>query len=183
MTSKSRSIAAQTKPAGSRRTAGYIRVSTEDQNPQLQEDLISAYEVDQVYKDIDSGMNDERRAYTKLLEAIERGDIGEVVVYRIDRLGRNPVELVSFFWDSLDKCNVEITSLMEPYAHEWNKSSWAFRATWDAIGDARYELLRLKERQRAGIDAKREAVRKGKAVWNGRGPDKKQRSSRDPDRK
>ncbi|MGZ8509245.1 MAG: recombinase family protein [Chitinophagaceae bacterium] len=151
--------------------AGYIRVSTEDQNPRLQEDCIKAYGVDLVFKDIDSGMNDERRAYTKLIESIERGEIEEVVVYRIDRLGRNPIELVSFFWNVLDKYLVEINSLMEPFANSWNRSSWAFRATWDAIGDARYELLRLKERQRAGIDAKKEAVRNGKATWKGRGKD------------
>jgi DNA invertase Pin-like site-specific DNA recombinase len=166
---------AMIRPAGSRLNVGYIRVSTEDQNPQLQEDRIKAFGVDQVYKDIDSGMNDERRAYKWLIEAIQRGDIGEVVVYRIDRLGRNPVELVSFFWEVLDAHKVEIVSLMEPFAKEWNRSSWAFRATWDAIGDARYELLRLKERQRAGIDTKQELVRKGKAIWNGRGPDKNPR--------
>lgn len=155
--------------------AGYIRVSTEDQNPRLQEDIIKAFEVDRVYQDTDSGMNDERAAYTELIGAINRGEVGEVVVYRIDRLGRNPVELVSFFWDTLERNNVEITSLMEPFAHEWNKSSWAFRATWDAIGDARHELLRSKERQRAGIEAKKEAIKKGKAVWNGRGPDRRPR--------
>ncbi len=157
--------------------AGYIRVSTEDQNPQLQKDRVSAFGVDLVYEDIDSGMNDGRKAYSKLIQGITKGDIGTVVVYRIDRLGRNPIELVSFFWEILDKYNIEIVSLMEPFAHEWNKSSWAFRATWDAIGDARYELLRLKERQRAGIDAKQELIRRGKATWNGRGPDKKPRKS------
>lgn len=155
--------------------AGYIRVSTEDQNPQLQKDRIRAYGVDMLYEDIDSGMNDSRTAYTKLIKTITEGKIETVVVYRIDRLGRNPIELVSFFWEILEKYNIEIVSLMEPFAHEWNKSSWAFRATWDAIGDARYELLRLKERQRAGIDAKKDLVKNGKATWQGRGPDKKPR--------
>lgn len=114
-------------------------------------------------------------AYMELIKAISGGIVGTIVVYRIDRLGRNPIELVSFFWEILDTYNIEIVSLMEPFANSWNRSSWAFRATWDAIGDARYELLRLKERQRAGIDAKKEMVKNGKAVWNGRGPDKKPR--------
>lgn len=120
-------------------------------------------------------MNDCRTAYTKLIKAITEGNIETVVVYRIDRLGRNPIELVSFFWEILEKYNIEIVSLMEPFANTWNKSSWAFRATWDSIGDARYELLRLKERQRAGIDAKKDLIRIGKATWQGRGPDKKPR--------
>lgn len=158
-------------PADSRQSVAYIRVSTEDQNPQLQKDSIKAYGVGRVFQDIDSGMNDDRRAYTQLIEAIRAGDVRKVVVYRIDRLGRNPVELVSFFWEILDPYNVEIDSIMEPFAKSWNRSSWAFRATWDAIGDARYELLRLRERQRAGIDAKKEAVKNGKAVWKGRGKD------------
>lgn len=118
MISGSGSIAAQMIPASSRQgvksiRAAYLRVSTVDQSLSLQESLIEAQKPDRLYSDRDSGTNCTRAGYIKLIEAIECGSIEEVVVYRLDRLGRDPLELIRFF-DLLEKHQVKFKSLTEP---------------------------------------------------------------------
>lgn len=165
-------------PAGSIKV-GYARVSTEDQNPLLQVDALKAAGIpeDLIFIDIESGTVKDREHYRRICKDVLAGKIQEVWVYRLDRLGRDHYELVSFL-QLLEDASCQLVSICEPFAKDWMQSSWAFRALWEALGDARYELLRLKERQRAGIDAKRAAVKAGRASWPGRGPDKGQRKQR-----
>ncbi len=166
--------AAMIRPAGTRRSAAYIRVSTEEQHLELQESLINAQKPDLAYSDKDSGTILERRAYTELCNEIEMGRISEVVVYRLDRLGRDPIELIRFF-DLLERKHVKFISLTEPWLTDWNMGPMQFLTWWLQIGMARFELLLLKDRQRRGIDTKQERVKKGLDSWKGRGPDKQPR--------
>lgn len=179
MTSKHGSTAAQIVPAGSRkrRSAAYIRVSTEDQNLGLQESLIEAQKPDITYSDKDSGTNVDRRGYTELCNQILLDRISEVIVYRLERLGRDPIELIRFF-NLLEENDVIFTSLTEPWLTDWNMGPMNFLIWWQQIGMARFELLLLKDRQRRGIDTKQERVKKGLDSWKGRGPDKKPRNIR-----
>jgi DNA invertase Pin-like site-specific DNA recombinase len=154
MTSGSGSIAARTIPASSRISVAYMRVSTEDQNLDLQESLLKAQKPDQVYSDKDSGSNVSRKAYMELCKDIQAGTIREVWVYRLDRLGRDPRELIRFF-DILDLHQVKFISLTEPWLTDWNMGPMQFLTWWLQIGMARFELLLLKDRQRRGIAAAR----------------------------
>jgi len=170
------SIAAMKDPADFRQCAGYIRVSTEEQNLDLQISLIRAQNTGRIYSDKESGTNSARGAYTELCKEIERNLIKEVIVYRLDRLGRDPVELIRFF-DILDKHDVNFVSLTEPWLTDWNKGPMQFLTWWLQIGMARFELLLLKDRQKRGISAKIEKVKKGLDTWQGRGKDKKPRKA------
>lgn len=161
--------------------AAYIRVSSEDQNLDLQESLIEAQKPDRIYSDKESGTKIERRSYTELCRAIQSGDVGEVVVYRLDRLGRDPLELIRFF-DLLDECQVTFVSITEPWLSKWNEGPIQFLTWWLQIGMTRFELLLLKDRQRRGIDTKKAKIEKGLDTWRGRGPDKRPRKS-GPDKK
>lgn len=172
MTSESGSIAARTIPASSRISAAYMRVSSEDQNLDLQESLLLAQKPDLVYSDKESGTIVHRRAYMKLCTAIEAGSISCVVVYRLDRLGRDPRELIRFF-DLLEIHQVKFVSMTEPWLTEWNTGPWQFRIWWEQLGAARFELLLLKDRQRRGI-----AAAQARGGWKGRGPDRKPRKKR-----
>lgn len=156
-------------PASSRQVAAYIRVSTEDQNLDLQESLVNAQKPDLLYSDKESGAIVERAHYTALCKRIGMGLISEVIVYRLDRLGRDPVELIRFF-DILEDNQVSFRSLTEPWLSDWNKGPMQFLTWWLQIGMARFELLLLKDRQRRGIDAAQ-----ARGGWKGRGPDKKPR--------
>ncbi len=154
--------------------AAYIRVSTEEQNLGLQESLIEAQKPDITYSDKDSGTFVQRRGYTWLCKAIQEGKVLAVIVYRLDRLGRNPIELIRFF-DLLEKHQVKFISLTEPWLTDWNMGPMNYLIWWQQIGMARFELLLLKDRQRRGIDTKQERVKKGLDSWKGRGPDKQPR--------
>ena len=158
---------------------GYGRVSTQDQNPQLQIDSLLAAGIPRqnILIDVESGTVRDRREYMALCHGIKVGVVGEVWVYRIDRLGRNHYELVSLL-QLLEASGCKLISICEPFVEHWHESSWAFRALWEAVGDARYEWLRLKERQRDGINAKQAAVQAGRATWPGRGPDRQPRKPR-----
>lgn len=156
--------------------AGYIRVSTEEQNLDLQESLISAQKLDHTYSDRESGTISSRKGYTELCNEIQQGRISQVLVYRLDRLGRDPIELIRFF-NLLEDRQVKFTSLTEPWLTDWNQGPMQFMTWWLQIGMARFELLLLKDRQRRGIDALQEKIRKGLVTWKGRGPDQKPRRS------
>ncbi len=135
-------------------SAAYIRVSTDDQNLGLQENLILAQKPGRTYSDKESGTYNERINYTKLCMEIEAGKISEVVVYRLDRLGRDPVELIRFF-DLLERKHVLFRSLTEPWLTDWNMGPMQFLTWWLQIGMAKFELLLLKDRQKRGIAAAR----------------------------
>lgn len=127
--------------------------------------------------DVESGTIRERSEYQVLCAGILTGEISELWFYRVDRLGRDHYELVNFLY-LVETTGCRIVSICEPFVERWQESSWAFRAMWDAIGDARYELLRLKERQKDGIKAKQVAVTAGRTPWHGRGPDRRPRKRR-----
>lgn len=147
----------------SRNPIGYVRVSTDDQNPDLQYSALAGIGLkkSQIICDMESGTHSKRPGYQIIYRGILEGNIDLVACNRIDRIGRDHYELVSFL-HILEDSGCLLGSICEPFVLHWRESAWAFRATWDAIGDARYELMRLKERQRQGIDAAQEAIKNGK---------------------
>jgi DNA invertase Pin-like site-specific DNA recombinase len=72
---------------GSDRDAyGYARVSTEDQNLDLQHDALTKAGCEKVFDDKISGVRDDRPGLTDALSHLRAGDC--LVVYKLDRLGR-----------------------------------------------------------------------------------------------
>ena len=161
-------------PVAFRKSAAYIRISTEEQNSDLQYQALEPFKSDITYTDIESGISTFRTAYNGLEKAIREGKIKLVMVYRLDRLGRDPIELIKFF-DLLEEKGVKFFSITEPWLSEWNTGPAQFFSWWLQLGQARYELLLLKDRQRRGIQAKKEKIRSGKDTWKGRGKDRQPR--------
>ncbi len=85
--------------------AGYIRVSTEKQtegySPEVQEEAIRAfaaaedYDLVVVERDAESGHHVSREGYQRVLGAVRRGEVGAVLCYMFDRLGRDGGEWVT----------------------------------------------------------------------------------------
>ena len=71
---------------------GYARVSTPDQNLDLQIDALKRHGVQKIYQDKISGSKTSRPALDKLLLDLNPGDT--VVVWRLDRLGRSVMHLL-----------------------------------------------------------------------------------------
>lgn len=81
----------------------YARVSTSKQKKELENQIetITAYVnkngygIDEVYSDIASGMNLDRKGFTKLLSAVMANEIDEVFISYKDRLAHLDFDLVS----------------------------------------------------------------------------------------
>lgn len=80
---------------------GYIRVSKADESQilDLQRKALvkSGVSSDHLYEDFTSGINDKRRGLTTCLKALRKGDT--LVVWKLDRLGRNLQHLVDTVHD------------------------------------------------------------------------------------
>ncbi len=71
---------------------GYARVSTHDQNPDLQVDQLRQEGCDEVLHETVSGVNAERPVLQGLLKQVRAGDV--IVIWKLDRLGRSLRHLV-----------------------------------------------------------------------------------------
>src|SRR5215472_9861487 len=65
---------------------GYARVSTEDQNLDLQRDALSKAGCERIFEDKASGARQDRPGLTAALSHCRAGDV--LCVYKLDRLGR-----------------------------------------------------------------------------------------------
>ena len=77
---------------------GYARVSTKDQNLDIQINALNDYGVDKVFADKVSGKSIKRKEFDKLLSQLRKDDV--VIVYSLSRLGRRTkdlIELIDFF--------------------------------------------------------------------------------------
>ena len=71
---------------------GYARLSTTDQNSDLQEDALQKAGCEKIFRDVASGAVDSRKG---LAEAIDyAGDGDTLVVWKLDRLGRSLKHLI-----------------------------------------------------------------------------------------
>ena len=73
---------------------GYARVSTEDQNLDLQRDALAAAGCERIFEDKASGVRDDRPGLAEALSHLRQGDC--LVIWRLDRLGRRMIALLSF---------------------------------------------------------------------------------------
>jgi Resolvase, N terminal domain len=71
---------------------GYARVSTTDQQPQLQVDALTAAGCYRVFTETASGAHADRPVLEQVLDQLRPGDT--LVVWRLDRLGRSLRDLV-----------------------------------------------------------------------------------------
>ncbi len=96
--------------AGVSHLLGYARVSTTEQNPDLQVDELTAAGCWRVWTDHASGALDRRPQLDDVLEQLRPGDT--LVVWRLDRLGRSLRHLIDVVTD-LDERGVGFRSLRE----------------------------------------------------------------------
>lgn len=90
---------------------GYARVSTQEQNLDLQLDAFAKNGITKIFTDKVSGVKSEKPEPQQLLNYIRQGDT--LVVLRLDRLGRTTVQLIQFI-EGLKEKGINIKSLLEP---------------------------------------------------------------------
>lgn len=100
--------------------ACYVRVSTDEQNVEMQKDAIEKYlsfkgqqNAALFYIDKgESGAKTSRPAFDKMMRDIRAGKISTVITWKFDRIGRSTSHLISVM-DELKNLNVEFISLTE----------------------------------------------------------------------
>ena len=134
---------------------GYARVSTDDQNLDLQRDALNAGGCDRLFTDTASGAKAARPGLAEALAFARPGDV--LTVWRLDRLGRSLSELVKTVGE-LEAAGVGFESLTERI----DTSTAAGELVFHVFGSiAQFERRLIIERTRAGLAAARVRGRKG----------------------
>ncbi|MCR8633917.1 recombinase family protein [Paenibacillus radicis (ex Xue et al. 2023)] len=134
---------------------GYSRVSTSEQNLDLQTDALKQKGCIKIFEEKDSGKNDDRIELAKALEYLREGD--SLVVYKLDRLARSTKKLIELS-EVLEDRSIELISIRDNID------------TTTAVGRAMFRMLAviaelerdiISERTLAGLAAARARGRKG----------------------
>ena len=128
---------------------GYARVSTEDQNLDLQKDALLKIGCEKIFDDRMSGAKAERPGLTKALEMCRKGDT--LVVWRLDRLGRSLKDLISLA-ETLKEQGIGLKSIQESIDTTTSGGQLIFHL-FGALAEFERNLIR--ERVNAGLVAAR----------------------------
>ncbi len=134
---------------------GYARVSTQDQNPDLQKDALKKAGCERVLVDKISGATSERPGYAAAMQALRKGDT--LVVWRLDRLGRSLSHLLKVVKELEDR-QVDLKSLHESIDTGTPTGTLIFHM-FGALAEFERNLIR--ERTMAGLESARARGRKG----------------------
>ncbi len=140
---------------GTRDLIGYARVSTDEQNLELQLDALEAAGCKRVFRDVGSGSLKHRPQLDACFDYLRTGDT--LVVWRLDRLGRGLKHLIESI-DELHAREVGFRSLTEAI----DTTTPAGRLQFHIFGAlAEFERETVRERTRAGLAAARARGRLG----------------------
>jgi DNA invertase Pin-like site-specific DNA recombinase len=134
---------------------GYARVSTQDQNPELQVDALEKAGVEEVFKEKFTGKLRERPELSQCLRTLRKGDV--LVVWKLDRLARSLKDLVEIVQD-LHHRGIGFKSLTESIDTTSSGGRLVFHI-FGALAEFEHDLIR--ERTIAGLKAARARGRKG----------------------
>lgn len=134
---------------------GYVRVSTNDQNPELQRDAIERAKCELIFEDKMTGVKAKRPGLNKLLKTLKPGDT--VVVWKLDRLGRSLINLADLL-QTFKKMDVKFLSITEGINTNTSMGRFTFHIM-SALAEMEREIII--ERTRAGLAAARKKGRIG----------------------
>ncbi|EJA0973386.1 recombinase family protein [Shigella boydii] len=138
---------------------GYARVSTFDQNLELQLEALNRMECDHIFDDKISGAKSKRPGLDKMMKLLRPGDT--VIVWKLDRLGRSLIHLVDLL-RYFRANNIEFVSITEGIRISTSIGRFAYTMLSAAAEMERENII---ERTRAGL-----AVARAKGRIGGRRP-------------
>lgn len=132
---------------------GYARVSTEEQNLDVQITALKAAGADKLYVEKISALNAKRPMFNLMMKFVERGDT--VLFHSLSRMGRDVGQILGIL-NQLTKEGVNWRSLTEPHL---DNTTAAGRLMVNVTGAmAQFERDQIVERTKRGMD---ECRRKG----------------------
>jgi DNA invertase Pin-like site-specific DNA recombinase len=135
---------------------GYARVSTADQNPEMQLDALSAAGCLKVYQDTATGTKMDRPQWLRCLDDLRPGDT--LIIWKIDRLGRNLRDLIDIV-TTLEHRGVGVQSLTNGIVDTTTAHGKLVFGMFALMAD--YEAALIRERTAAGLIAARSRGRQG----------------------
>lgn len=134
---------------------GYARVSTLEQNQELQLDALKSAGCEKIYSDKISGARADRPGLQEALDYLRPGDA--LIVWRLDRLGRSLKHLIEVVED-LEERGIGFASLQEGFDTTTSGGKLIFQI-FGALAEFEKNLIR--ERTMAGLEAARARGRLG----------------------
>ncbi|MGH3199420.1 MAG: recombinase family protein [Streptosporangiaceae bacterium] len=140
-------------------TIAYCRVSSRDQNPQLQLDALDTHGHDRLFAETESGRRGvQRPGFSAALSALQPGDT--LVFWKSDRWGRSAAHVLATIGELRDR-GVRVKSLTENFDLDTKEGRFMFAVLAAA---AEYELELRAERQAEGIAAARRRQADGRML-------------------
>jgi len=140
------------------RIIAYGRVSSRDQNPQLQHDALAAHGYDVLFTEQSSGRRAERPHWNACLAALAPGDT--LLVWKSDRFGRSAAHVLGVI-NQLRERGITVVSLTENFDLATKEGRFMFAVLAAA---AEYEHELRAERQAEGIAAARRREESGQML-------------------
>lgn len=135
---------------------GYARVSTKEQNLDMQIDALRKAGCEKIYQEKASGAKTERPELNNILQNIRKGDI--LIIWKLDRLGRSLKHLIEVVNELIGK-GAGLKSLKDEFIDTTSAQGRLIFNIFASLAEFEREIIR--ERTQAGLDAARARGRKG----------------------
>lgn len=130
---------------------GYARVSTRDQNLDLQLKALKKAGCEKIFREKLSGVTRQRPEFQRMIDQIRPGDT--IIVWKLDRLARSTRDLLNTM-ETLNEARGKFQSLSEPWANTTTHAGKMIMTVFAGIAEFERDLIR--ERTGAGRDAARQ---------------------------
>lgn len=134
---------------------GYARVSTQDQNLEMQLDALEKAGCHQVFQEKASGIKSDRPELVAMQQVLREGDV--IYIYKLDRLGRSLKHLLEMTSD-LEKRGIGLVSINDHIDTTTAQGRLIFNI-FASLAEFERDLIR--ERTKSGLEAARARGRKG----------------------
>ncbi|WP_439555571.1 recombinase family protein [Dyadobacter sp.] len=134
---------------------GYARVSTQDQNLEMQLDALQKAGCEKVFQEKASGIKSDRPQLAAMHQILREGDV--IYIYKLDRLGRSLKHLLEMTSD-LEKRGIGLVSINDHIDTTTAQGRLIFNI-FASLAEFERDLIR--ERTQSGLEAARARGRKG----------------------
>jgi len=129
---------------------GYARVSTIEQNLDLQLQALKKADCQKIFREKVSGATRYRPEFQRMLDQIRDGDV--IVVWKLDRLARSTRDLLETM-ETIREAGAKFQSISEPWADTTSHAGKMIMTVFAGIAEFERDLIR--ERTGAGREAAR----------------------------
>jgi len=134
---------------------GYARVSTQDQNLEMQLDALQTAGCEKIFQEKASGIKSDRPELAAMQQLLRKGDV--IYIYKLDRLGRSLKHLLEMTSD-FEKRGIGLVSINDHIDTTTAQGRLIFNI-FASLAEFERDLIR--ERTKSGLEAARARGRKG----------------------